>query len=262
MNLVHRFYSDYLLPSRISEYDLILRSALDKGYNHLTLPEFRSLVMSGKLDSNSRLFLHRHDIDTDIATARMLFNTEKKYGIRASYYFRLSTLDFKLMKEIKEYGSEVGYHYEEIAAYCKFYGIKDSNTVTTRFDDIRENFMKNLAIVEKGCGFKIRSIASHGDFVNRRLGVSNHYFIDSEFLSSNGIDFECYDPKLISKYSIIISDAPYPKFYIPVDPLKVINDGHQVIYMLTHPRHWRASVHVNIKDNILRIWEGLKYKFL
>ena len=102
MNLVHRFYSDYLLPSRISEYDQILRSALDKGYNHLTLPEFRSLVMSGKLDSNSRLFLHRHDIDTDIATARMLFNIEKKYGIRASYYFRLSTLDFKLFFFFKQ----------------------------------------------------------------------------------------------------------------------------------------------------------------
>ncbi|MFM2208248.1 MAG: hypothetical protein RL213_2223 [Bacteroidota bacterium] len=260
MNPAHRIYSDYFLPSRLGEYDSILLTALEKGYEHMTLTDFRSVVSSGSSGSYSGIFLHRHDIDTDVSTAGLIFNTEKKRGIRSSYYFRLSTLDFELMKEIHDYGSEVGYHYEEIATFCKRNGIKDVETVKSRMGEIRDAFLENLAFVEKGCGFKIRSIASHGDFVNRKLGMPNHALVDAVFLSETGVGLECYDPLLVREYSVIISDAPYPHFYRPLDPFTAISESRKVIYMLTHPRHWRSSVLVNLKDDILRAWEGFKYR--
>ncbi len=45
------------------------------------------------------------------STAKKFFEIENKYNVKASYYFRLSTLDYKFMKEIHEYGSEASYHF-------------------------------------------------------------------------------------------------------------------------------------------------------
>ncbi len=36
---------------------------------------------------------------------------------------------------------------------------------------------------------------------------------------------------------------------------------YRVIYMLTHPRHWKNNRKVNTKDNIKRIYEGILWNF-
>mgnify|MGYP006145381963 CR=1 FL=1 len=76
------------------------------------------------------VLVHRHDIDTDLPTARRMFALEQKHGVRASYYFRLSTLDFGLMRDIERYGSEASYHYEEIATYANAVGPYKLNLIT------------------------------------------------------------------------------------------------------------------------------------
>lgn len=197
MGIFNRIYADYLMPSRLGEYERLLQTALDKGYRQLTLPEYLNEVLSGK--DTGKCFLHRHDIDTDVRTARKMFEIEKKLGVKTSFYFRLNTLDYELMKEIHAYGSEVGYHYEELAQFCKDHRILLAADVKKNYAEIEQTFQENFNRFEKECGFKIKTVASHGDFVNRKLGIANHDFMSRSLMDKCKIDFECYDDRLLKK---------------------------------------------------------------
>ena len=143
------------------------------------------------------VLVHRHDIDTDLGTARRLFALEQKHGVRASYYFRLSTLDIGLMREIERYGSEASYHYEEIATFAKRAHLKQAAAVRARLPEIRTEFERNFLRIEGLLGTKMVTVASHGDFANRRLGMANYELLDDAALRLRcGIASECYDTDL------------------------------------------------------------------
>jgi hypothetical protein len=258
MSILNRIYSDYFLPSRLGEYEKLLAIAVKENYQHLTIPEFYALAKSNSL--HGKYFIHRHDIDTDVSTARELFLIEKKLSVKTSFYFRLNTIDVPLMNEIRNYGSEVGYHFEELSDFCKTNKIKSAEEAKKHYDTIRKLFAENFLALEKKCGFKIKTIASHGDFVNREIGVSNFDFITRELMDQLKIDFECYDELLIRNYGTILSDTGYPEFYKQGNPFDAIKKNDQRIYLLTHPRHWRKAIIENTSDNLTRFFQGLKYK--
>lgn len=260
MNFWQRIYADYFMPSRLDEYERLIVRALQENYTHLTIPAFYNKAKNGEVDRKQKYFIHRHDIDTDCSTARKFFEIEKKHSIQTSYYFRLSTLDIKLMQEIHEYGSEVGYHFEELSTYCKKHNIKSAVEAQKHFPFIINEFKKNFKEVEKKCEFKIKTIASHGDFINRKLKISNFAFITSELLNEFSIDFECYDPLLLMNYKTILSDGSYPTFFTPKNPSDCIKEQHDIVYLLSHPRHWRVAWLENSKDNINRVLEEINYR--
>ena len=72
----NRIYSDYFMPSRLDEYDKVIKGLLEAGYEHIT---FRNYNLNFKNDNikNKKYFINRHDIDTDIATAKEFFKIEK-----------------------------------------------------------------------------------------------------------------------------------------------------------------------------------------
>ena len=255
--MFHRIRSDYFLSSRLREYELLLRTAIDKGYQHQTLTTFFRAHLAGT--ASSLLFLHRHDIDTDPDTARRFFEIEQRLGVRSSFYFRRSTLDIPLMKEIHAYGSEVGYHYEELATYCKRNRIKSADGVKEFYPQIRSEFTVNFNRLQDKLGFKLKSVASHGDFVNRKIGVPNYSVLNQQLLSELGIEFECYDKRLLDAYSVALSDTLAPAFYKPNSPFESIRENRRVIYLLTHPRHWYCSPLSNTNENITRFVEGIKF---
>jgi hypothetical protein len=257
MNLAHRVYADFLKPSRMPEFERLLSSALTAGYRFMTLPDYFARLVSNGVPED-RVFILRHDIDTDPKTAARFLDAERRHGVCASYYFRLSTWDNDLVNAVLEAGGEAGYHYEEIAQYCKAYPAKAAE-VRSHYSEIRELFSRHVRHLEQQTGVKIRSVASHGDFVNRKLGIPNHDMVTPELLDSLGIGFECYDARLLSSYSAILSDAPYPLYYKPSSPFEHIKAGDRVIYLLTHPRHWYPAPAANARDNIRRFIEGIKY---
>jgi hypothetical protein len=247
------------MPPRLKEYVRLIVDAVKNGYEHITIPDFYNIVKNNTLNSQKKYFIHRHDIDSDTTTARSFWEIEKKYNIKTSFYFRLSTLDIGLMREIHQYGSEVGYHYEELAQYCKDHSIKSPEEAKKHFAAIIDIFKRNFKSVESKTGFKIRTIASHGDFVNRKLNLTNFAFITDKLMQELNIDFECYNELLLKNYGTILSDLHYPAYYRPRNPFDCIKEGHKVIYLLSHPRHWRTAPWVNTKDNLQRIMEGIKY---
>jgi hypothetical protein len=159
------------MPSRLRTHETLIRAAQDAGFIQTSVRDFFDHARTGQ-SATSKFIVHRHDIDTDLRTTRKIFQMEKMYGIRASYYFRLSTLDFGLMREIEDYGSEASYHYEEVASFAKKNKIKDPVLVRDHLPEIRTVFRNNFRWFEEQLGKKLRTVSGHGDFENRRLKLN------------------------------------------------------------------------------------------
>lgn len=256
--LLNRLYSDYAMPSRLAMHEQFICSARAAGYRQTSVRDFLDAMRAGQRPDD-RVVIHRHDIDTDVRTARKLFELEKRHGIRSSYYFRLSTLDFGLMREIEDYGSEASYHYEELATFAKKNKITDPAAIPARLPEIKEQFEKNFRWFEQRLGRKLTTVASHGDFANRRLKLNNTEILADPHLRARcGIECETYDRTLMDNVGIYISDRPYPQYYHPVAPTNALGQ-HQRIYLLTHPRQCETNWRENTKDNLFRFYEGLTW---
>jgi hypothetical protein len=254
-----RLYSDYLMPSRLGHYDALLGQAQAAGYAQMSVRAFyRALGEPGS--SARKVIVHRHDIDSDLRTTRKMFALETRYGITASYYFRLSTLDLGLMREIEAYGSEASYHYEEVADFAKRHRIKDPDEVRRRFPEIREQFFANYTRITRALARPLATVASHGDFINRRLKVINHELLtDHELRARCGIECESYDTALLDKFDIYISDKPHPQYFHPISPFAAL-DRHQRICLLTHPVQWETNWAENTRCNLRRMAEELTWR--
>lgn len=255
--IANRVYSDFLMPSRLDEYRNFLLSALGEVYRIVSIRDFfREPVAT---NSDKQILVLRHDIDTDPATARKMWEIESSLGITSSYYFRLGTIDVELMKQIEAGGGEVGYHYEEIGTLAKQFGWKSKEEVIEAFPAVRELFKSNLMRLRELTGLPLTVVASHGDFANRKLGMSNYAFLtDHDFRSSTGVELEVYDSLLVSRIALRISDAPFPLLW-STDPLQHFRQKVSPLQLLIHPRQWHASLLSNLSENAVRIFEGAKY---
>jgi hypothetical protein len=255
-SILNRLYGDYLMPSRIGHYDALIQAAQDAGYDQLSLREF---LCPPPPEGRAPTLVHRHDIDSDTRTAAKMFAIEARHGITASYYFRLSTLDFGLMREIHAYGSEASYHFEEVADFAKRHHIKDADVLRSRFPAIRVQFRQNLERIERKLGHKLTTVASHGDFVNRRLNVINNEILDEpDFRARCGIACEAYDDDLLRQFDLYISDRPYPVYFHPLAPREALGRYH-CICLLTHPLQWETNWRESTRCNVRRLVEGLAW---
>ena len=254
--LLNRIYSDYLMPSRLAQYERLLQAAADAGYRQQSIRDF---LLPAPAAGRGPTLVHRHDIDSDVRTAAKMFNAEARQGVTASYYFRLSTLDFGLMREIEAYGSEASYHFEEVADFAKRHHIKDATLLRSRFPLIRAQFRQNLERIETALGKKLVTVASHGDFANRRLKVINHEILgDRAFRARCGIDCETYDAELLSQFDLYISDRPHPVYFHPMAPQDALG-RYRSICLLTHPSQWETNWGESTRCNMRRLVEGLTW---
>lgn len=107
MDIRNRLYEDFLRPSKENEYELILQTAQKCGYEFHTMRSFEDILREGGANIEKKYLILRRDIDTaDFKILRKMLALEKKYGARATYYFRWNTLNVSLMKEIAESGGE------------------------------------------------------------------------------------------------------------------------------------------------------------
>jgi hypothetical protein len=258
-SLLNRVYSDYLMPSRLREYEALLVKATQAGYRQLSVRDFHRAMQPGAEDGG-RMLVHRHDIDSDVRTARKMFALEVKHGVRASYYFRLSTLDIGFMRDIEAAGSEASYHYEEVATFAKHHRLRNADEVRQRFPEIREQFARNFHYIQDELGLPMTTVASHGDFANRKLKVINHELLCDDALRRRcGIECESYDTELLRHFDLYISDRPYPVYYYPLSPFAALGQ-HQRICFLTHPVQWETNWLESTRCNVVRVAEELVWR--
>lgn len=258
----NRLYANFLMPARLDEYERLLRAALGCEYQVHSIVSFWQQLQGGRapLRGTNHLIL-RHDVDTDPATAEQMWRVERKLGVSSTYYFRLSTLSFSLMKEMDDSGFEASYHYEEVATVAKQRGLSTPGDVYRELPRMRAIFSDNLRRLREQTGLPMITAASHGDFINRKLGIANTVMLDDKaFRAEVGISLEAYDQELNTHVTSRHADRPYPLFWYPDDPLSAITRREPVILVLTHPRQWRASPAENLSQDFGRLWEGARYR--
>jgi hypothetical protein len=259
--MLNRMYADFLMPARLDQFQSLLESALDAGYQILSVERFWRLIQDGVVDAGAhRYLILRHDVDTDPATAAAIFRIEQTLGIDASYYFRMATVDFDLMGAIGQSGSQASYHYEDLATVVKRRRLRSRDAVQGGFIEARDRFQRNLTGLRDRTGLPMRVVASHGDFVNRKIRIPNWaLLIDRQFRLEVGVDLEAYDDEFMQHVSSRHTDTGHPAYWLPEPPLAAIERREPVVYLLTHPRHWRVNRGVNIRDDLRRVEEGLRY---
>lgn len=261
MKIGKRLYNDFLRPSKEADYERILKAAFENGYEFHTVLSFEDVIRQGKKEHKRYLILRR-DIDTaDSLILRKMLSLEKKYGARATYYFRWNTIDTELMKEISEAGGEASYHYEEIATYCYKNKICSKDTMLKHMEDIRELFIMQYAKFKEISALPCLTIASHGDFVNTKLQVQNTEIINCRVREECGIIREAYDDLHMNMLTCRIADQVEMDSFTD-KAILAIERGEPVLELLTHPRQWNSPIWVNLKEELNRIGKEIYWRLL
>lgn len=238
----------------MQDYRALLTTASEAGYETTTLRDFYSKLAAGV--AAPRTVILRHDADTDPARMADFLRVEQEFGSVGTYYFRLRTLDTSLMVQIEASGGEASYHYEEVATFAKRHRLCDATALRDRMPEIQAEFERNFGALKQRTGLPMVTVAAHGDFVNRRIGMANTALLDADVRRRCGIEVEAYDPLVRDGFACITDRRP--PVYWTSSPTAAIQSGVPLIHLLTHPRHWGASPVVNAKDNLRRLWEGAR----
>lgn len=246
------------MESSFDAYQEFIKSALSYGYTFLTT---RQVIATENSLLPSKFIWMRHDIDSDLKTTKKILAIEKQLNISSSFYFRLKTLDYPLMRAIEDWGSEASYHYEELSDYAKKYGINSKGDLLKNATQARQLFEKNYLSIKRSTGAEMATVAAHGDFVNRILKTSNCLILQDATLKRElGILGDVYDDMIMANLDIYLSDKFPPEKFSPISPQEAIERGYNRIGILTHPRKMYCRVSDNLKEDFSRIYDTIRWK--
>jgi hypothetical protein len=256
--IARRLYGDYLQRERLDDLRALLEGALANGYETMTLTAFADRVGTGSHGTDDRILLLRHDIDSDVPRARRMWEIERSLGMVGSYFFRHSTWDVGFMRELSSAGCEVGYHYEELATLIKQHGAATATETMALLGAARARLRTTIPALRAETGLALDVLASHGDFANRAVGVSNVEMLrDSTLRADIGVRLEAYDVE--THVGARSADGVPPRGWRPHDPMDAIRRGERVVAVLLHPRSWGRAPLVNARADLGRLGEGCAY---
>jgi hypothetical protein len=253
-----RLYHDFLMPSRLDEYRLLIGRAAELGYSFHGVGSFQRAKLAGRLEP--KVLVLRCDVDTDVATAADKFEILRRAGARASFFFRLATLDLALMRRMHDCGFEASYHIEEVATVAKELRLKTRAGIEARLPVIEQRFRDNVLRLRAETGLPIVVLAAHSDWLNRRLHISNRRVLTPAIREELGIEVEAYDAAARKGITSLFADADYPQLWRPGPPLAALERGDPVVYVLTHPRPWGRSIRANLRVDAQRAREELEFR--
>lgn len=261
--LLHRIRKDYLSSAREAEYRELLETARTCGYAVMSLIEFHLMPDPRR---PPRLLVMRHDVDNrNPRGVRLFFDLERAYGVSATYYFRLQTLEMTdIVDQLLAHGFDIGYHFEEAASVAKMQRI--TSAADLRSAEIRmqiESLMShNIERVNAQLGRPVTSLCGHGDFVNRRLGIENRFFLSESVRRKHDLLFEAADSALLDQFDLYLCDmgTGCSLWYGDQSPIQAMECRVPRLYVLTHPRHWHPAPATITLGNLKRLCEELDYR--
>ena len=261
--LWHRIRDDYGGADRFAEYAGLLRAVRDAGYETMSVARFHERASFG--EPVGRWVALRHDVDIrDVAGNEAFFAAEREVGATSTFYFRLSTAPphRAFIARLLDAGFEVGYHFEEGATIAKRHRLDSREALLARRPEIQDLFRRNCAAFRRQWNRDLVSVASHGDWVNRRLGTTNNELISAELLAECGLRFEAYGADVLGRADVYVSDVASPPErwtggYGLADALR---DTRSPIYVLAHERRWHSARGAAARADADRLIDGLRYR--
>lgn len=256
-----RLRREYFMRPRLHEFDALLQFLKSHGYVIFNVLDFAEVIKTN-VERPPKCCIMRIDVDSDPNFCLQLSNVLRKNGCAASFYFRLCTMDQTIMRELADFGFEIGYHYEELATFAKKYHLKSRHDVIARIDECRSEFRKNFAYFSNVLGSSPVTVASHGDFANRKLAQNNTIIVDEAIRRDLAIYAEAYDDDLVSAFDHSIIDSGPPGSWYPDSPQHLAMEAKEnshCMRILIHPKPWRNNFYWNTRQIIERIVEGVLY---
>lgn len=179
------------------------RQALDLGYEVITCADY----FDRKEDLPPLTIVNRVDIDFSVKKADRLCDIFDRLDIKASFFLRLhapeynpfSFENYRILKTIRDSGHEIGYHSE----------IVDQAAIWN--EDASECLSRDIEIINRMLGIKIRGIASHGGMT----GLNNLDFWEKKSPTEFGVCYEAYDSNEsfnLFNNSFYISDSEWTQW--------------------------------------------------
>ena len=188
----------------------------------------------------------RHDVDKKPLNSLKMALIEAEKGWKATYYFRVSTMDEGIILKIAALGHGIGYQYESLTT-C-------NGNIDAAYEDFRQNLekLRKIATVTKICmhgsprsPYDSKDIWKKYDY--HALGIENEPYLDTDFsrtfyLTDTGRRWDGY--KVSVRDKIPVYQEEWIKaglvFHSTDDVIAGLKDGKIPCNLMitTHPQRW------------------------
>lgn len=238
-------FESIVFNNRLLWYEEYIERYRKAGYTILSLDSFYKL--ENRRDGKHLIL--RHDVDHPGKDTRKLFETEKKLGVKSTYYFRFSTIDTKLIDEMVEAGFDVGLHYETISDYIVANKVSDPAEID--IEALRMKLKDEIAEFERIIGHKTFSCCSHGAGTEGYLEMKNNTLTENRDVKCLGVEVEAYDVDLYARdidCHIMDNKVLFNYgFSYKDNPLSALDEGKQNVVFLAHPSHWYLKIRRRVR---------------
>jgi len=221
--------------------------------NGLGIGSYTALEALSISSENRNIVIIKHDVETSVQKALTIAQIEHKFNIKTTYYVQSyllnSSNNVTMLKEIKDLGHEVTYHYDVLDS-----NKGDWKLAISEFNSTLLKFTEN--------GFEVKTVCPHGNPVMEREGWnSNKDFFRSKEVRGifPGISDIVINPeKFGTKNMSYVSDAGYgwkiiadisnndkkslvkdEKIENLDELIKLISKNEKSFIISAHPHRWR-----------------------
>ena len=211
-------------------------AAIEAGYHFITCEQYAL----NKEQLHTFTVVNRVDIDFSCKKAGRLLELFEGLGLKATFFVRLhapeynpfSFENYRILKDIRDRGHEIGYHSEIVdqAAIWK--------------EDAAECLIRDLATLNGMLDIQVKGVASHGGMT----GLNNLDFWENRTAKEFGLLYEAYDKSPdfnLFQESFYVSDSEWTRWKC-YDKGELregdsrsfaehLEDKHPLIYLLIHP---------------------------
>lgn len=177
--------------------------AIENGYTFLTCEEY----VHKKNSLPSRCVFNRVDVDLSIKKADRLLKLFNKLEIHGTFFVRLhapeynpfSFENYRILKNIRDCGHEIGYH-SEIIDQAVIWG-----------EEAADCLLRDIEILNQMLDISVQGVASHGGLT----GLNNLDFWKEKKAADFGLLYEAYDTQPafnLFNESYYISDSEWTRW--------------------------------------------------
>jgi hypothetical protein len=225
----------------LEKYQELCETLLGCGYAILTVRDYLQQRENGQ-ENVPKTAILRHDVDRKPENALRMARLENEMGICSTYYFRYPyTFKPEIIRKIRDFGHEIGYHYEVLAK------AKGDPEIAIRFFEQELKAMRDICEINTICmhgsplsSYDNRDLWKEYDF--RNYGVEGEAYLsiggrDVRYLTDTGRSWS-------GKRSVrdIMPGSGRVNVKTTDDLVAWIeSSGIEELYLTVHPERWAVS---------------------